>query len=386
MKIPTLFGLVAWLTDLVFGQSVVINEIGWMGTSHAAEDEWIELYNTTDDSIDLRDWKLQALDGTPSIVLTGSISAQGFYLLERTDETTISDCAASQIYTGAMSNSGEYLQLRDHNQVLIDSVDCHAGWFAGSANPKVSMERIHPKLDGTQASSWLSNTTLTCNGLDAQGSSLVATPGQPNSVYDPSLPVELTSFNARWHHGAVLLEWIALRRLEDQGYSVLRQDDDNGSFSCISDLLPATGLAHERQNYFFLDERVKPNHHYCYQLQGWDLSGQSRILGTISIYTRDRDPFVESENHLQSYPNPFNPGVTLQLELANPAVVQGKVYDVLGQQLSTLLSRRRLLPGMHQFYWDGTLATGKPAAAGLYLVHFWTEDGQSLVHRLVKCR
>jgi len=39
----------------------------------------------------------------------GFITAHGFYLLERTDDTTVSDIGADQIYTGGLNNNGETL-------------------------------------------------------------------------------------------------------------------------------------------------------------------------------------------------------------------------------------------------------------------------------------
>src|SRR3989344_448968 len=95
-------------------RKVVINEIAWMGTSASTNDEWIELHNTSSKSVDLTGWTLKAQDGTPDISLSPiSIGAFGFYLLERTSDSTISDTAASQIYTGALSNTGEILELKD---------------------------------------------------------------------------------------------------------------------------------------------------------------------------------------------------------------------------------------------------------------------------------
>ena len=49
------------LSFLAFGQSaqaappreVVFSEIMWMGSSSSSADEWIELYNRSDDEIDL---------------------------------------------------------------------------------------------------------------------------------------------------------------------------------------------------------------------------------------------------------------------------------------------------------------------------------------------
>lgn len=65
------------------GSGVVINEIAWMGTSTPANDEWLELYNPTDSVVNLEGWILKAVDGTPEINLSGTISANGFFFIRK---------------------------------------------------------------------------------------------------------------------------------------------------------------------------------------------------------------------------------------------------------------------------------------------------------------
>ena len=60
-----------------------------MGTAAGYANEWLELYNTTDQAIDLTGWSIVAADGTPNIPLSGVISASdhlctySFVLLKR---------------------------------------------------------------------------------------------------------------------------------------------------------------------------------------------------------------------------------------------------------------------------------------------------------------
>jgi len=186
----------------VSARDVVINEIAWMGTTNYPNDEWIELYNNSTSTIDLAGWTIKAADGTPSITIststgpTTTIEAEGFYLLERTDDNTVSNIEADQIYTGALGNGGEKLELLDSQGNLIDSVDTSSGWFSGvnqnlgtSDDPawaRMSMERIDPKETGTTSSNWMTHDSFTTNALTADNifnKFILGTPKLENSRY-----------------------------------------------------------------------------------------------------------------------------------------------------------------------------------------------------------
>lgn len=142
--------------------NVVINEIAWMGTSIDYNDEWIELYNNSGSPVVLDGWKLNTADGTPSITLSGTIPAYGYYLLERTDDQAVSGIAADLIYSGALSNTGEHLKLIDLAGSVIDEVDT---WYAGDNTAKATMERIDPNVGGTSSSNWATANQSYANGL-----------------------------------------------------------------------------------------------------------------------------------------------------------------------------------------------------------------------------
>ena len=121
--------------------NVVINEITWMGTTTDYNDEWLELKNTSSASVDLTGWILEAVDGQPKINLSGTISANAYFLLERTNNDSVPEIAADQIYTGALGNSGEYLKLKNAANNVIDEIDTGGGWPAGDNTTKQTMER-----------------------------------------------------------------------------------------------------------------------------------------------------------------------------------------------------------------------------------------------------
>jgi hypothetical protein len=158
---------------------LIINEVAWMGTKASADDEWIELYNNTSYSIDLADWRLATADEGMNISLTGEISARSFYLLERGDDTTVSDIPANKIFTEELNDEGDTLILYLGSTVM-DQTSAGA-WPAGSSDRKASMERKAPWTDGAEISNWVDNNDYNCTGTDTNGDYIRGTPGSPNS-------------------------------------------------------------------------------------------------------------------------------------------------------------------------------------------------------------
>lgn len=189
----------------VFASSVVINEIAWMGSppkngetsSAAANNEWIELKNTGFASVDIAGWSLLAEDGTPNIMLTGNIPAGGFLLLERTNDDTVPGITADIIYTGALSNSGEKLILKDGQGNIVDTVDASAGWSAGSAETKDTMQKGEgwitalgtPRAENVASGPPLSSPTPSATPTPSVTSSRSPTPGAESPSASASAPM-----------------------------------------------------------------------------------------------------------------------------------------------------------------------------------------------------
>jgi hypothetical protein len=179
----------------VVHMSVVINEVAWAGTGASPYDEWIELYNTTSNDIDLTGWKLTASNNGPTILLSGLIPAKGYYLLEGgdtlTDDSTVSNIEADQIFVDNssinLSNNGAFLQLISHSGDIVDTANTNGGkWDGGSSYPAIrSMERRYESTDKPFPDgpvSWIIfyGTDAVKNGKDARGNLINGTPRSAN--------------------------------------------------------------------------------------------------------------------------------------------------------------------------------------------------------------
>jgi DNA/RNA endonuclease YhcR with UshA esterase domain/methionine-rich copper-binding protein CopC len=169
--------------------SIVINEVAWGGTAASAADEWIELLNTTTQTIALDGWVISNTNNSLNIPLDGTtIGPNSYYLIERTDDNAVSDITADLIDAfGGVVNGGDTLYLVGAG-VIVDTVNGNGGgWPGGSGSPDyTSMERNDPALPDSDAN-WRSNNGVIRNGLDANGNPLNGTPKQPNSVTFPAV-------------------------------------------------------------------------------------------------------------------------------------------------------------------------------------------------------
>lgn len=170
---------------------VIINEVAWSGTNASYADEWIELYNNTTVSISLAGWRVTTVDGM-NLALHGEIGPHGYYLIERTDDNTVSDIPADWIGAfggNGLSDTGEAITLVDAGSNVIDTANATGGaWPAGTNNPDFSMERIDSIAPDTPGN-WGTNTGNPRNGLDANGNPINGTPKRRNSVSAADLVV-----------------------------------------------------------------------------------------------------------------------------------------------------------------------------------------------------
>lgn len=135
-------GVLFCVFPYVADAAVVINEVAWMGTANSAADEWVEIYSDT--AQDLSGWTLGTADGGMNITLSGSISADGYYLIERTDDTTVPNITADLVtpFGNGISNSIEILILKDANGSKVDEVGTIGdAWPAGDNATKETMQK-----------------------------------------------------------------------------------------------------------------------------------------------------------------------------------------------------------------------------------------------------
>ena len=88
-----------------------------------------------------------------------------------------------------------------------------------------------------------------------------------------------------------------------------------------------------------------------------------------SVYTLLSTDFLLFQN----YPNPFNPVTTIEYDLTKRVKVELILYDLLGQEVRTLVSEKQN-SGRKSVVWDGKDNNGRIVSSGVYIYILKTED------------
>jgi hypothetical protein len=89
------------------------------------------------------------------------------------------------------------------------------------------------------------------------------------------------------------------------------------------------------------------------------------------------DIFPKKFTLKQNYPNPFNPNTTIEFSLPKTDFVTLKVYNILGQEAITLISKK-LIPGNYKYVWNASTF-----ASGVYYYRLKTDQGYEQSRKLL---
>ena len=107
-----------------------------------------------------------------------------------------------------------------------------------------------------------------------------------------------------------------------------------------------------------------------------------RVVGTTTSVAPGSDGLPKTFELSNNYPNPFNPSTTIQFAVPHAAEVTLDIYNVLGEQIRTLVDHEQRSTGRYSVVWDGKDRNGNIVGSGMYFYRL--ETGQvALVQKML---
>lgn len=107
---------------------------------------------------------------------------------------------------------------------------------------------------------------------------------------------------------------------------------------------------------------------------------------SVSVGVSADDTVLEgnspSTSSLRNYPNPFNPATTISYQLSVNANVTLSIYNILGQQVRTLVNENQGA-GEHSAIWDGRDNSGQLVGSGVYFCRLGSENSPPESRRMM---
>ncbi len=160
------------------------------------------------------------------------------------------------------------------------------------------------------------------------------------------IPVELTSFIASANGNDVTLNWSTATETNNKGFEVQRKVA-GGEFNSIA-FIQGKGTTTQTQNYSYSDIGLTPGA-YSFRLKQVDFDGTTEYSEVVEVEISAPAAFELAQN----YPNPFNPSTAINFSLAVDSKVSLKVFNILGQEVTTLLSKI-MNAGSHKVNFDAS--------------------------------
>jgi len=170
------------------------------------------------------------------------------------------------------------------------------------------------------------------------------------------IPVELSSFSASVNGNNVTLNWSTATETNNSGFyierSVISNEVRNLFWESIG-FVNGTGTTTETQSYSFIDNNLEVGK-YQYRLKQLDYDGTVEYTNTIDVEINAPTIFTLEQN----YPNPFNPStvISYQLPVGGNAII--KVYDILGNEVATLVNEQKPAGSYNVTFDASTLPSG----------------------------
>lgn len=178
------------------------------------------------------------------------------------------------------------------------------------------------------------------------------------------IPVELASFTSSVNGNSVNLNWITASEVNNSGFEIERLQDHKierlkdppaGQEGWITiGFVEGKGTTTEINHYSFFDKGLSPGS-YHYRIKQIDFDGTFNYFNlTETIEIGIPEKFLLEQN----YPNPFNPRTKISWQSPVDNWQTLKVYDILGNEIATLVNEFRPAGGYEVEFNASALTSG----------------------------
>ncbi len=266
-----------------------------------------------------------------------------------------------------------FLDTEDHNYAInsMHFADSTKGWAVGESGLIVKQ---------TEQDQWQAQTKVTDSPL--------------NDVF-------FSDENHGWIAGGSFnKDSVNLKLLKTENGGQSWQEKSNGIFQIndmfFADSLQGWAVGNDASESGMILETTDGGENWTTQLEdlsaplnaiyfkdgfGWAVGEKGYVLKT-----NDGATWIDEKNNIvypdkfelsQNYPNPFNPTTTISYQLQKQSNVELNIYNLLGQKVTTLVSKKQPA-GNYKIEWD---ASG--FASGVYLYKLSTDQGFTKIKKLI---
>jgi len=166
------------------------------------------------------------------------------------------------------------------------------------------------------------------------------------------LPVELTAFTVSLTGFNAKLQWKTATEVNNYGFEVERRPVSSDRASVANwgkiGFVQGNGTSNAQHNYSFIDQNIAMGK-YSYRLKQIDNDNTFKYSQESEVTIVVPNVFTMSQN----FPNPFNPSTTISFSLPSESFVSMKVFDILGREVSTLVSEK-MPAGSYTKQWNAS--------------------------------
>ncbi|MBC8197757.1 MAG: CotH kinase family protein [Candidatus Marinimicrobia bacterium] len=375
---------------------IVINEINYNSNNEFDSEDWIELFNSSDEAVNIGNWIFKDDNNTHQFIIPeNTILPSNDFLVLCKDTTLFREQFPNVInYIGnfefGLSGGGELIRLFDEGGALVDVVeyDDISPWPEEADGNGPTLELIDSNIDNSIAENWSSSLGFGSPG-NINSVSLIGDINQDGEVNVIDVVVIVNMIlNSEYSNSAdmnsdeevnvvdiIQLVNIILdsSKLTDATSVSFHQNGEsfniigNGFIGAVQmtlshdidfkiqltkDAIVAEYLTNGNSTTLII---VVPENNEIFKTSDDFIIEQLIVTNSVEIIDINTPTKFKLEN---VYPNPFNGSTNINFSIPNDGFVTIKIYDLLGKEISTL-THQFYNTGFYNLKWDATnIASG----------------------------